>query len=986
MKIKLLTGVFLFFSVLVFSQDIQVKGKVVDENGEGLPGVNVLIKGTTIGTSTDINGKYSISTSEGDAIVVFMFIGYQTIERQVSDSGVINVQMQLDSEVLKEVVLTAQAKGQKNAIREQINSKTLKNVVAQDRLQENPDANSVEAIGRLPGVSVTRDGGEGSGLVIRGLQSKYTAVTLNGVRMPSTGGDSRETNISGVSQYALQGVEVYKSLTADMDANSVAGTVNLKLRETPIGLHYNLMAQGGYNDMNEIFNNYKVQGEIGNRFLDDKLGVFVSISSERVNRSTQTMGAGYEVRKNELTEEDEFRINNTDLNLINRIKHRQSAMLSLDYKLSSNTKLGFYTMYNRSNNKDNRQTKSYLTVNSGGVNYDFTYNDGRIEEVLQSAINGETDLGLLKVDYGVSFSRGRTDDPNFRQWKYYAADAPSLIDTVFTQELRLVLHPEDVPPLYNDNGQNIDEFNLNNMRVASEFMTDENLDAYLNLQIPFKIGENTKGNIKTGYAYRSKNRLRDVSGGIVHSRTNQFFRRDIANDLPWIVVNAEEQITATGLQSGSVNDFINGKYNFGSTFDFDRLHQMTDSWEATSKYWFDQGEEVWMQEYAKNNLGFNQEIEFSVMNDQDIVEKYHAAYLMTEFNIGDWFMFLPGVRYEKTNTSMKGFITFEPTTPGPTYEDLPGRDTVATRANNFLLPMVHLRISPSKWFYTHVAYTQTLSRPIFSQITPNSYSNYNPPYVYKTQAPDLEVEQWENYDAQFTFHGQKLGLISLSGFHKKVNNQIWDRNFTRIKSDPMVDGFPDALVAVSRPENHNNEITLKGFEVEMQTSFWYMENFLKYFTVSANYTFTESKTLYPQTRIDRITVEDPNGGRPTVETIRIDTLIEGPMLFQPKHIANASLGFNRKGLNVWLSFQYNGGIFLEPNPFSSERDKIKNEFYRLDLQVSKKFSGKLQGFEIIGNFANLSDFVESVKYRGDSRPTYMENYGWTADLGIRYSF
>ena len=133
-----------------------------------------------------------------------------------------------------------QAKGQKKAIQEQINSNTIKNVVAADRLQENPDANSVEAIGRLPGVSVTRSGGEGNGLVIRGLAPKYTAVTLNGVKMAATGGDGRETNISGVSQYALQGAEVYKSLTADMEANSVAGTINLKLRETRKGLHGNI--------------------------------------------------------------------------------------------------------------------------------------------------------------------------------------------------------------------------------------------------------------------------------------------------------------------------------------------------------------------------------------------------------------------------------------------------------------------------------------------------------------------------------------------------------------------------------------------------------------------------------------------------------------------------------------------------------------------------------------------------------------------------
>ena len=59
-------------------------------------------------------------------------------------------------------------------------------------------------------------------------------------------------------------------------------------------------------------------------------------------------------------------------------------------------------------------------------------------------------------------------------------------------------------------------------------------------------------------------------------------------------------------------------------------------------------------------------------------------------------------------------------------------------------------------------------------------------------------------------------------------------------------------------------------------------------------------------------LEGTSTGRRPVAT-RFDTLVTGPMLYQPKHIANFSLGFNRKGLNVWLSYQYNGMIFTDKN-------------------------------------------------------------------------
>ncbi len=283
-------------STLLFGQaktQVRISGKVTDATtGEALPGVNILIEGTFSGTTTGVDGRYSLLVDGPEAVLVFSFIGYATQNVTVGTQSSIDIMLGLDVQALEEVVITAQGRGQKQAVQQQINSNTIKNVVAPDRLQENPDANATEAIGRLPGISVIRSGGEGTGLVIRGLEPRYASVSLNGVQMAATSGEGRGTNISGISQYALQGVEVYKSLTADMEANSVAGSVNLKLREAPQNFHVNVMAQGGYNQLNDYWGNYKLLGEVSNRFLNDKLGVLVSVNAERVNRSIQTMSAG----------------------------------------------------------------------------------------------------------------------------------------------------------------------------------------------------------------------------------------------------------------------------------------------------------------------------------------------------------------------------------------------------------------------------------------------------------------------------------------------------------------------------------------------------------------------------------------------------------------------------------------------------------------------------------------------------------------------
>ena len=103
------------------------------------------------------------------------------------------------------VVVTAQASGQNAAINQQLASNTVTNVVSAARIQELPDANAAESVGRLPGVSVLRSGGEGTQIVIRGLQPKYNNVTVDGVRMASSNPNDRSVDLSMISPFPLRG-------------------------------------------------------------------------------------------------------------------------------------------------------------------------------------------------------------------------------------------------------------------------------------------------------------------------------------------------------------------------------------------------------------------------------------------------------------------------------------------------------------------------------------------------------------------------------------------------------------------------------------------------------------------------------------------------------------------------------------------------------------------------------------------------------------
>ena len=113
----------LFFSFLMLllyplgiqAQDITLKGVVSDGTGESLPGVSVLVKGTSNGTITDAEGKYSLNVKSSD-VVIFSFVGMKTQEYKVAGRTVINVQMKDDTELLDEVVVVGYGTQKKSSL------------------------------------------------------------------------------------------------------------------------------------------------------------------------------------------------------------------------------------------------------------------------------------------------------------------------------------------------------------------------------------------------------------------------------------------------------------------------------------------------------------------------------------------------------------------------------------------------------------------------------------------------------------------------------------------------------------------------------------------------------------------------------------------------------------------------------------------------------------------------------------------------------
>ena len=165
-------------NILEVLQNSTVRGKVVDASGEPVIGASVVVKGTTTGVITDLDGNFILSNVSGQAVLVISHVGYKSQEIAVSGKSAINVTMQEDSEMLDEVVVVGYGAMKKSSLTGSV-------TVVDSKIFENKGSmsNPLQALqGQAPGVRITRSssapGEEGWGVSLRGAVSKNTTEPL----------------------------------------------------------------------------------------------------------------------------------------------------------------------------------------------------------------------------------------------------------------------------------------------------------------------------------------------------------------------------------------------------------------------------------------------------------------------------------------------------------------------------------------------------------------------------------------------------------------------------------------------------------------------------------------------------------------------------------------------------------------------------------------------------------------------------------------
>lgn len=976
----------LIFSLLCGSafaaQDGIVKGVVKDaQTADALPGANVLLRGTSMGASTSLNGNFTInSVTPGSYTVRVTYVGYNTkdVHITVAPGKTVSLDVKLIAVGVKgkEVVVTAQANGQSQAINQQLSSVQITNVVSAARIHALPDANAAESVGRLPGVSLIRQGGEGSEVVIRGLAPQYNEITIDGVQMASneasqnliTGTDlnpqtqslmgDRGVDLSMISSNSLGGIQVIKAITPDMDAAVIGGVVNFEMPQASPNHgsavpRLGLIAQGAYNGLKNTHDDYLFTASAQNRYFNNSFGIYADGSIERRNLSDNELGVDYVLNDKTHGNAGIPDLNSMTMTDAFRVRKRYNATVVMDYH-NEGTKIGLMNFFSSGiTNTVYRSESAYIFNGTRQLNYGL---NGTVTDlaVMNNLLSVKTSIPFFQADLRVAHSYSSNRDPgdaifNFVQdYGGFSGGIGPSVSKLPPQKIAAMIQPNDTTAWLD---------NITN----SERNTTENLyQTRLDLSHDFNISDLLSATLKFGGAYRYTDRtstysqrsgstIYDGGGAVVGAFTTSY---------PNLIMNSAGLSMLNFVYNGySYGNFLNGQYTMAYPLNYGFMQQLIPIAISSNQ------STVYQGGYRANDLE-------SKINDYDALENRSAAYAMLTFNIGHQITILPGARYQNLATTITGARADIQTPSGSVY------DTTVSESHGYLLPMVHVIYRPLSWMQLHFAYTNTLNYPDYSTVTPRylittSYIAYN---NYK-----LKPARSENFDLVLSLYSNSVGLFTIDGFSKRITGLIFYSDvYTKdLSAYPDLPQHANHIWELSTYINSPFPVDDYGVETDWATHFWYLPGPLSGLVLNVNYTHIFSSARYPKSMYNVIYNAEGLATKQVIDTNYVDRL-----LYQPNDIVNLGIGYDYKGFSIRASMIFQSNVFQQPNFWMQQR-VISAQSTRWDITARQILPWYgLQAYVNLINITGANDvnINEKTKY-----PASESRYGSDVQFGLRLS-
>ena len=982
-----------------------IKGRAFDrQSKDPLPGANVVIKGTNVGAAADLNGEFTISNApSGQQTVTVSYIGYisTSIVVNVPEEGSVRQEFYLRATTIEgeAVIITAQSQGQLQAINQQLASNKIASVVSEARIQELPDFNAAQAIGRLPGVSTLQSSGEANKVVIRGLAPQFNQVAVGGIALASTGSTQigatsqgggsgsintdRSVDLSMITPYMIKSIEVFKTLTPDMNANAIGGYVNMNLREAPEGFKTDFLVQSGYTQKSGKYGNYRVVAAASDRILDSGVGIYVLGNAEKYDRDADNMNATY-TPQSSITQADGFRpviVTNVTLNRHYETRERFGGNLILDYRLPSGSIKSTNVL-----SRLNSHTRDYRTVMDYQFhNINFNYREGdNHTDVAVNSLEYADDFGFMSMEIKAANTYSRNQAPGSAQFDF--SQTGGIPGTASVNAV-----PESLSALVNYKGAG--KTYLTNISFFSADYKENDQVYKGDFKIPFSYEGFTTGSLKFGGEFRYNYHTNDQGTPYAGIRPGS----PISNQLVTLIRNQYSLAFDSSAGYFPATNFTSTDSKLLNSFLDDRFGGVL--W-GTGTNILD-GVVTFLQNTPSINAinssgtnagGWTDGPYQRLPNKYKYIEKYYAGYLMSEMKLGENLHVTGGIRWEEVKSLFDAFNLSD------------GRDArtqvvdpvSAHPGNRFWLPMVQGKWDVFDWADLRYSYTKTLARPDYHQLSPHFNMDYTQFNVYAGN-PNLKTAQATNHDVFLTFHSNELGLLSIGGFYKRITDFTYYTQYTLHPSAPpgldSVGSFSvHTATGLINPKDGAQLYTytnspyaayVRGVEFDFQTRLWYLPQPFDGTVLGFNYTLISSSATYPW-RNDTTIILPPDSAHPRGSTavITLDRTRGGRLINQPNNVLNAYVGYDYKGFSGRLSCVFQGNSVGGVGAFA-EQDGFTKDYFRVDASVRQLMPWPgLQLFLDVSNINNRRNEAAQASINGFTSQQY---YGLTANLGLRYS-
>ncbi len=922
-----------------------ITGTVQDAAGAALIGAKVVVEPSGREVATANQGEFRISSlAAGQYTLSTSYVGFAPLTNTVTvtagQTATVNAILQVSSGADSVMVTAPRLQGDAEAINVERMSVEIVQVEPQGVIQSLPNTNIADAIGRLPSVSLERDEGEGKYVQIRGTEPRLNNLTINGVNVPSVEVTVRNVKMDAIPSNGIERIEVYKTLSADQDADGIGGTVNLvtpTAQDKPI---YALNGTGGYNPIQNGFWRGGFDGTFGKRYGGNKnFGFLLGGTWDRTNRGIDDLepsqGAGQFADGTDVAY-----VNSEDLRSYNYYRTRYGFDLGVDDKITPTMTVYLKGLY--SDFHDYGDTHVYtpnagaLTGTSGGLlNFDNTgswqyreYIRRPDQQVFSFLTGARHDLSKDLIAYDFAVSRGHNIGGQDFPTIYF--NGPSGV--TFSESLSNPYRPK----LAATDGTNGFDASLYGVSEATQYR-------YHATQV------NVQGSASVAHNYTVHSHPSTFSLGL-KIRNSYSTQTQASQDLVVTDASPFTLASVTGHYTNPTyynNSFAIGSQAYGPTLSFAKGVNAI----AANAGAFTAADTTSSDAAAF----FNTE------------ERISAGYIEDVIFFGN-FRLQGGLRFDNGGTH---FLANQITVDA---NGNPIITPIRKDANYFnVLPSVALQYQVQKDTNLRVVYGRGLGRPNIGDLAPSTIidPNQTPYPTISTGNPNLVPTKANNYDILVEHFFQPLGILQAGWFYKQLSDPIYP-TATLIDNYNGTGKTYQLTQSINGPNGH-----IQGFEAQYEQRFSFLPGLLNGFGVNLNYSHTTSQVTFPS-GFDGGRTDKPSLDRDSPNDYNVNLTYD-----KSRFSGRFAISHNDQSI---ATYQWNAGTGPANDPILGLKGPTGDNYFYPHTQFDAQGSYRLyKGIRGVASLLNMSNEVFGF-YNGSSiYPVQREYYRPTYSFGLRWT-